>query len=269
MPNINVKRFSKSKVIDEPESKMESQPEQEREPIRINEDNDLFLNDLHKDNYENQIKEQELKIENDKNYEKNKKEQIKLEKERDKENMKMIKEMEKQNRKQNKKVIEDDVASIFSEQGTEIQGRNKLILMKKIKQYKQLFPEELKKFKVKINASEEQSKNYLDEMDIITSISNVDEFLMDSIIQSIKVIEGISSRTKNYNISGLSEMLKSNQQFHNICKRLFVKYGAYNNMPDEWQLLFIISSSSYICRNKNLKREELSNYLNEEIKINT
>jgi hypothetical protein len=39
-------------------------------------------------------------------------------------------------------------------------------------------------------------------------------------------------------------------------------------MPDEYQLLFLISTSMYICRNKNIKREELSNYLNEEIKIN-
>ena len=40
-------------------------------------------------------------------------------------------------------------------------------------------------------------------MDIITSISNVDDFLMDSINQSIKVIEGISSRTKDYNMDWL------------------------------------------------------------------
>ena len=269
MPSVNVKRFSKSKVIDEPESIMQSQPEPEQEqPMRIiNEDNDLFLNDLHKNNYENEIKEQELKIENDKNYEKNKKEQIKRDKEIEKENIKLIKEMEKQNKKQNKKVIDDDVASIFSEQGTELLGKNKHILLKKVKQYKELFPEELKKFKIKVNASEEQLKNYLDEMDIITSISNVDQFLLDGIFQSIKVIEGISSRTKNYNISGLADLLKSNQQFHNICKRLFVKYGAYNNMPDEWQLIFIVSTSMYICRNKNLKRNELNNFLNEEIKI--
>ena len=39
-------------------------------------------------------------------------------------------------------------------------------------------------------------------------------------------------------------------------------------MPDEYQLLFIVSTSMYICRNKNMKREEFSNYLNEEIKIN-
>ena len=69
MPNINVKRFSKSKVIDEPIMESQSEPEPEQEPIRIiNEDNE-FLQDLHKDNYENEIKEQELKIENDKNYE--------------------------------------------------------------------------------------------------------------------------------------------------------------------------------------------------------
>ena len=112
-------------------------------------------------------------------------------------------------------------------------------------------------------------EDYLEEMDVITSISNVNQSIMDSIIQSIKVIEGISSRTKNCNVSGFPDLLKSNQQFHNICKRLFVKYGAYNNMPDEYQLLFILSSSCYILRYENLKRKELNSFLNEEIKINT
>ena len=267
MVNVNVKRFSKSKVIDEPVMQSAHEPEPEHEPTRIIDDNE-FLNDLHKDTYEQNIKEEEQKIENEKNYEKNKKEEIKLNKERDKENMKLIKEMEKQNKKVNKKIIDDDVASILSEEGTQLLGKNKHILLKKVKQFKELFPDELKKFKIKFNASEEQLQNYLDEMDIITSISNVDQFLLDGIFQSIKVIEGISSRTKNYNISGLADLLKSNTQFHNITKRLFIKYNCYNNMPDEYQLLFIVSTSCYICRNKNMKREELSNYLNEEIKIN-
>ena len=51
-------------------------------------------------------------------------------------------------------------------------------------------------------------------MDVIVSISNVDQFITDSILQSIKLIEIPTSRTKNYNISGLSDLLRSNKQFH-------------------------------------------------------
>ena len=71
MPNINVKSFSKPKVnIDEPVTQPEHEPQHEpQQPTRIIKDN-KFLQDLHKDNYINQIKEEEQKIENDKNYEK-------------------------------------------------------------------------------------------------------------------------------------------------------------------------------------------------------
>ena len=92
MVNVNVKRFSKSKVIDEPvmQSAHEPEPEHEPQPTRIIEDNE-FLQDLHKDNYLNQIQEEEQKLENEKNYEKNKKEQIKQDKEIEKQNIKLIK----------------------------------------------------------------------------------------------------------------------------------------------------------------------------------
>ena len=65
MPSVNVKRFSKSKAIDEPVMQWTQEPEYESQQPTIIEDND-FLNDLHKLTYEQNIKEEEQKIENDK-----------------------------------------------------------------------------------------------------------------------------------------------------------------------------------------------------------
>ena len=61
----------------------------------------------------------------------------------------------------------------------------KHILLKKVKQYKNLFPEELKKFKIKPNPSEQELQNYLSEMEILVELDSVDEFIMDGVIQSL------------------------------------------------------------------------------------
>jgi len=139
--------------------------------------------------------------------------------------------------------------------------------LKKVRQYKNLFPTELSKFKIKVNATEKELQNYLDEMEILVELDSVDDFLTDSILSSIKVIEGVSATTTNYNISGLSDLLKSNKEFHKLMKMLFIKYGCYSSIPPEYQLMFIVSTSMYICRNKNIKKNELNSFLNETINI--
>ena len=82
-----------------------------------------------------------------------------------------------------KRVIDNDTDSIFSDEGTAILGKNKNILLKKVRQFKNLFPEELKKFKIKANPTEQELKNYLEEMEILVELNNVDDFLTDSIVQ--------------------------------------------------------------------------------------
>ena len=141
------------------------------------------------------------------------------------------------------------------------------MLLHKIKQYKTLFPDELKTFKIKPNCSVSDLKQYIDEMDVIVSTSNVDQFITDSILQSIKLIEIPTSRTKNYNISGLSDLLKSNKQFHQLCKKLYLKYGAFEKIPEEYQLLVLVITTAWICRNKNLNKDSLEAYLNEPVQL--
>ena len=66
-----------------------------------------------------------------------------------------------------------------------------------ISQYKSLLNEELKSFQVEWNASEAELKSYLQTMEILIETNSLDEFLTDSIIQSILVAKAVSSLTHN------------------------------------------------------------------------
>ena len=136
-----------------------------------------------------------------------------------------------------------------------------------MKQYKNLFSDELKSYKIKPNCSINELKAYIDDMDIIVNTSNVDQFITDSILQCIKLLEIPTSRLKNFNISGLSDLLKGNKEFHNLCKQLYLKYGVFNKIPPEYQLCILVSTSAYICINKNKNKDSLEAYLNEPVQI--
>ena len=180
-----------------------------------------------------------------------------------------MKQIEKDSSKQertNKIKINSD-NDLYSDTPTEIQGKDKLLLIHKIKQYKNLFPDELKTYKIKPNASINELKAYIDDMDIILTTSNVDQFLTDSILQCIKLIEIPTSKTKNFNITGLSDLLKANIQFHQLCKKLYLKYGCFDKIPEEYQLIILVSTTAYVCKNKNCNKSELDAYLNETIEI--
>jgi hypothetical protein len=141
--------------------------------------------------------------------------------------------------------------------------KDRILLQHKIKQYKILFPEELKKYKVKPNASILKLKEHLEEIEVLISLSSVDTFIMDSIFYSIKMVEGVSARTKNYNIEGLAEILKQNDQFLKLCKQLYLKYNTFEAVPAEYQLVMIVSTSAYICMQKNKHKSELNDILNQ------
>jgi len=295
-PIINVKRFSRSKKvesesIEEPVKKTRGRKKKvviNEEPVIeepvieepvidepvIEEDipelesfevDDNFLSELNNSNYQKEIEEEENKENNLKQQKELLKEQERQRKEQEKYYKQQQKEAEKKSEKVNKKIIESD-NDLYSE-GAVIQGSEKIKLIHKVKQYKHLFPEipEIKNFKIKPNASEAELKNY--ELETLSSISSVDAFLTDSILQCIKVIELPTSKTKNFNITGLSDLLKTNKQFHTLCKKLYLKYGAFDKIPDEYQLLILVSTTAYVCVNKNKGQNELENYLNETIEL--
>ena len=169
----------------------------------------------------------------------------------------------KKGKKQPQLIRDDD--SLFGDDATPILGKDKRVLIAKLHQYKNLFPNELKKFKIKTNSGPDQLKACLDEMEAIVETSSIDQFLTDSILQCIKLIETGTSRTK-YNISGTAEMLKSNPQFHNLIKQLYVKYNVFSKIPAEFQLVLLVSTTALLCKTKNDKKLELESFLNEPIK---
>jgi len=285
-PKVNVKRFSRSKteepselpiiekktkgkkkvsiVVEEPSEPIIEEPKTEEIPESFEID-DNFLSELNNSNYQKEQEEEQQKEEKLKQNKELEKERIKQEKEHEK----LIKQIEKDSSKQertNKIKINSD-NDLYSDTPTEIQGKDKLLLIHKIKQYKNLFPDELKTYKIKPNASINELKAYIDDMDIILTTSNVDQFLTDSILQCIKLIEIPTSKTKNFNSTGLSDLLKANIQFHQLCKKLYLKYGCFDKIPEEYQLIILVSTTAYVCKNKNCNKSELDAYLNETIEI--
>jgi hypothetical protein len=172
---------------------------------------------------------------------------------------------DKREAKKNKNKNDDNDSISGGDEGTPLLGKTKIILMKKIKQYKSLFPEELTKFKIKKNPNEQDLIDALSEMETLVETNSVDGFLMDSVIQSIKLVENVSSVSKNYDIRGCADLLKSNKQFHSLCKQLFIKYNVFSNVPAEYQLLLLVSTTAYICTNKNKNKDRINDYLNETI----
>jgi len=292
-PKINVKRFSRSKVdledkpieepvlekktrgrkkkviIEEPtveepiieEPIVEEVKEEEEEYIPESFDED-FLQELNASNYQKQREEED-------NREANLKQQKELEKERikaQKEQEKYLQQLEKEKVRNNKAKVNSD-SDLYSDEGTEIKGKDKLILLHKIKQYKTLFPDELKTFKIKPNASITELKQYIDDIDVIVSTSDVDQFITDSILQCIKLLEIPTSRTKNYNITGLADLLKANKQFHQLCKKLYLKYGCFEAVPPEAQLVILVATTAWVCKNKNSNKDSLEAYLNQPVEL--
>jgi hypothetical protein len=149
---VNAKRFSRSKTVDEEpiidEPIIETIEEEEPESFEID---DNFLSELNSSNYQKEVEEEA-------NREINLKQQKEVEKERAKqlkEQEKYIKEAEKERAKQekvNKAKINND-SELYSENATEPQGKEKLMLLHKVKQYKNLFSDELKSYKIKPNCS--------------------------------------------------------------------------------------------------------------------
>ena len=144
-------------------------------------------------------------------------------------------------------------------------GKDRRQLLNRISQYRELFPTELKTFKVKKGSSVEELQAYILEIQIIIETNTIDSFLMDSVYSSLNLIEPMTIKTKNCNITGLSNLLKSNKQFNSLTKQMLLKYGCYSNVAPEYQILLIIVSSVYITVNKNNNRSSIESYLNEKI----
>lgn len=186
------------------------------------------------------------------------KRQIREDKKAQLEQIKFDKHQKKINGKSN------DNDSLYGD-ATPILGKDKILLLKKVKQYKSLFPEELKTFKIKKNPNITELSDALTEMEVLVETHSVDGFLMDSVLQCIKLIENVSSVSSNYDIRGCADLLKSNKQFNTLAKQLFIKYNVFSSVPAEYQMILLVSTTAYICTNKNKNKHQIDAYLNETI----
>ena len=273
MPEIKIKRFSRSKelikeegqfddaqitddILPKPKLKRQSKLMKAQE---VHLDNNIIneidenINEIEIDNNDNEFLK-ELNFEHE--------EIVKENKPTEKSEMEnMMTNLIKGN-KTKINIKDDDNDSVYSAVGTQIKGRDHILLTSKIKQFKLLFPEVLKTFKIKKNATTQELKAYIAEMEIIVEIGTLEEFITDSILQSLLLIEGVSSYT-DYNISGMSQMLQTNKQFTQLSKQLYMKYNVFSKVPVEMQMIFLISTTAFVCKIKNDKRSELNLCLSE------
>ena len=160
--------------------------------------------------------------------------------------------------------VQNNIDSWNDDDATPILGKDRRILTSKIQQYKNLFPEILGKFKLKKNPTVEDLQEVLEEMEVMVNCSSVEDFLNDSILQCLKMIEGASSYSR-YDVSGMSDLLRQNKQFHQLSKMLYIKYKVFSNIPPEYQMVMLMATTAYVCVEKNKRKASLEEYLNTTI----
>lgn len=280
---VSKRGFSKSKVLtDEQKAELLPYPttetppvenitytkeEEEGQPQPQHQEPEDLLADLTPAKFQQSKLEQESNKVSEKDQKKFEKELERQHKLSIKEQEKQAKEMAKQMTRQTKTVSfsSDPDNDLFSEKGTELLGRDRIILLKKINQYKQLFPDKLKSFKIKKNPTTEELTQCLEEMSVLIDVSSIDEFVSDSVFSCIKIVEGVTAKSQNYNITGLSNALKSNPQFNNLLKILYIKYNTFSNIPPEYQVVMIVATTSWLMMGKNKNRKEIDAFLNQPV----
>jgi hypothetical protein len=153
-------------------------------------------------------------------------------------------------------VKSDDLFS--SKQATPILGKSYRENLAKIKQYKQLFKSELKSFKVKKNANAKDLENCIVEIQAVLDCESGDKFTTDAIYHVLGVVEGMSGNYRNYNLTGLTDILKNNIQFNHLVKVLAAKYSVFSQTPPEYIMIFTLASTAYIVMSQNRIKAQLN-----------
>ena len=105
---------------------------------------------------------------------------------------------------------------------------------------------------------------YLDEAQAILDTNSVDNYANEAIYHILQVLEGASTNFKNYNLTGLTNLLKGNIQFNQLVKVLCAKYSVFSSTPPEFILALTVMSSMYIVIQENRIKNQL-----EEPVVNT
>ena len=216
-------------------------------------DNNDFLEEMENDKYVNKIEIEKQQDIEDKKQNKIDMKQNKISK---------AQKFEEKQRKIEEKIKEKEENKI--NESTEIISKNKRSLLAKINKYKKLFKTELSDYKINKNASEDELKNHIINIQDLLDSSEVDNYINDSIYHCIKMIEQFTCKSK-YDITGLSNMLKMNPQFDIMCKKLMLKYNCFSNTPLEYQMIMLVSTSVYLTIQMNKSKPAMEQFLNQKI----
>ena len=63
-------------------------------------------------------------------------------------------------------------------------------------------------------------------------------------------------------------MLKLNPEFKSLCKQLYLKYGSFTNISPEYKMIFLVSTTAYIVKNKNKNKIDINNFLDGPSNLN-
>ena len=219
--------------------------------------NNDFLEEMQNDQY---IDQNEL----DKKQNIEDKKQDKIDKKQNKIDSKITKAQKLEEKQQQiQKKLEEKQENKINE-STEIICKTKRQLLAKINKYKKLFKSELSDYRINKNASEDELKIHITNIQDLLDSSEVDNYINDSIYHCIKMIEPFTSKTR-YNLTGLSNMLKLNSQFDIMCKKLMLKYNCFTNTPIEYQMLMVVSTSVYLTVEMNKSKPAMEQFLNQKI----
>ena len=192
-------------------------------------------------------------------------------------------EMSKLAREEKRRMLEDDKLErarqklqlqskqdeqALTNEDVELLGRERHELIRRITQYKTEFKTELKSIRIpKKNITVELLNKIIEECECILDLGGAQAFVMDGLFQSIKVVEGVSSMTRNYDISGLADALKKDPHFNSLCRRLYIRYGSFSQVDPLYQAIFIVVTSAYVMRQKNIQRKAIDTFLDEPIPL--
>lgn len=84
---------------------------------------------------------------------------------------------------------------MFDDRPSKILGRDRRILLHKIKQYKFLFKKELASFKLKKNPTLKDLEDGLSEIESILELDTINSFIIEPFYRIIEVSENIISNT--------------------------------------------------------------------------
>lgn len=256
-PEIKIKRFSRDKRIDTSPIQEEAPPVREEAPLLVNIPSDTQIDEID-DAFIQELQQIPL----DEEPEETKKEEPSPRPS----SPPPLPPRKSGGGGRSKKKQASEFGDLFDNEGTPILGKDKRELLTRIQEYKTLFPDELKNFKIKPNASVEQLQASLSECEVIVSCSaGLNKMLDEAILSTVSVLESISQRTDAWDVTGTALALRQNPEFKILCKRLYLKHRLFSDVPVEAQLGLLIVATMMTMRSVNGKRRMVSQMLSQDL----